>query len=102
MTEVVETEGVVVEETIKPSDIPVDDASTYTIAGVVEYLKDPKNEAVIREFGRQLHEAPKRFAQKVEAEFAPVGQLMVNMAKDENVAQSVLDDFLRSITGIED
>ena len=102
MSDVVETEGIAVEETVRPADIPVDELPTYTIAGAVQWLRDPKNEARIEAFGRELDRRTKRFAQRVEEEFAPVGQLMVNMAKDETIAQSVLDDFLRSITGIED
>lgn len=106
VAEVVDTDGVAVgdepTEPIRASDVSVEELPTYSIAGVVQWMKDPRNDAVIKEFGKQLHEAPKRFAQRVEAEFAPAGQLMINMAKDKDVAQSVLDDFLRSITGIED
>lgn len=103
MSDIVDTEGeVVADEPVKPADIPVEDLPAYTIAGTVQWLRDPKNAATIEEFGKRLDVGTKRFAQRVEEEFAPVGQLMVNMAKDESVAQSVLDDFLRSLTGIED
>lgn len=101
-TEVIETQGEAVgeEETVRIEDVPIDDIPIYTVAGAIDWMKRPENDARIKSMVERAQEAERNFVQAVDRDVSKVGRLLVDMATNDDILEDVGLHLLSSITGI--
>jgi hypothetical protein len=105
MTTIVETEGEPVKETTEPApkptleDIPKEDLPAYTVAGAIEWIKQPANADRCQRWVGQFEAQAVNMMHRAADTMAEVGGVMVDILEKPEVETEFIDGLLDSFLG---